>query len=96
MVSQSASASTPDVNVGYQCADDEWFAVGANEPKFSTAFLNALSIDDVVLAAQNDVTERPALRKRVAEIFAQRTRAEWTRFSLMSRAAVPPCCVSTS
>jgi alpha-methylacyl-CoA racemase len=63
----------------YRCADDAYFAVGAIEGKFYAAFLAALGIDDVALDTQLDPTTWPALRDRVAEIFASRPQAHWTK-----------------
>jgi alpha-methylacyl-CoA racemase len=63
----------------YRCADDAFFAVGAIEPKFYAAFLAALGIDDVAPDTQLDPATWPALRDRVAEIFASRPQAHWTK-----------------
>lgn len=63
----------------YQCADGRWFSVGSIEPKFYAALLDILNLDDVdrSLRAQLDKAQWPALRARIAAIFATRTMAEW-------------------
>jgi alpha-methylacyl-CoA racemase len=60
----------------YRCADGGWFAVGAIEPPFYAAMLSILGIDDP--AAQWDEAGWPALRSRMAAVFATRPRDEWT------------------
>ncbi len=64
----------------YRCADGRWFAVGAIEPQFYEAFLNALGLDDVDRSQQAQMDRRcwPELRERVAAIFRSRSSEEWT------------------
>jgi len=63
----------------YECSDGRWFAVGAIEPRFYTAFLEALALSDVALDSQYDSSEWPALRTRVADAFRSRPRDHWSR-----------------
>lgn len=63
----------------YRTADGGFVALGALEPKFWTSFAVAVGLDpslDALVAGEHQT----ALRARVAEVFAQRTRAEWEAF----------------
>jgi alpha-methylacyl-CoA racemase len=62
----------------YRCADGEFLAVGALEPKFYAALLTGLGLaDDPALPDRADPAHWPALRERFTEVVATRTRAEW-------------------
>jgi alpha-methylacyl-CoA racemase len=63
----------------YRCADGGWYSVGAIEKPFYAALLQALGLTDVDVDQQMDRDTWPALRKRIADVFATRTRAEWER-----------------
>jgi alpha-methylacyl-CoA racemase len=60
----------------YRCADDGWFSIGAIEPRFYAAFVDALGLDD--MGEQWDETRWPERRARVAAAFAAKPRDEWT------------------
>jgi alpha-methylacyl-CoA racemase len=62
----------------YACADGRFFAVGAIEPKFYADFLGALGIEDVDISEQLNPAHWPALRERIAAVFATKPRAHWT------------------
>ncbi|WP_322790620.1 CaiB/BaiF CoA transferase family protein [Mycolicibacterium anyangense] len=62
----------------YACADGRYFAVGALEPKFYVQFLAAIGLDDVSPGDQMDSARWPALRARIAELFAAKPRSHWT------------------
>jgi len=64
----------------YRTADGRYVSLGALEPKFWTAFATATGLDaslDGLLAGDH----QPALRAKVAEVFASRTRDEWELFA---------------
>lgn len=61
----------------YACADGEYVSVAAIEPQFYAALCARLQLDDLDPARQYDSTQWPALKQRIAAIFATRTRAEW-------------------
>jgi alpha-methylacyl-CoA racemase len=61
----------------YECADGEYVSVAAMEPQFYAAFCERLGLADLDAAQQYDRDQWPALKERVAKIFATRTRAEW-------------------
>jgi alpha-methylacyl-CoA racemase len=62
----------------YRCSDGEYISVGSIEPQFYAELLRLTGLDgDEQFAKQMDRTEWPALKSRLTELFAQRTRAEW-------------------
>ena len=72
----------------YATSDGEHMAVGALEPQFYAELLDRLGLAD--LPDRGDPANWPELRKRFAEVFAQRTRAEWTEHFAGSDACVAP------
>ncbi|WP_374452893.1 CaiB/BaiF CoA transferase family protein [Phenylobacterium sp.] len=61
----------------YRCADGEWVAIGPLEPQFYGELLRRLGVDDPQGLPQGERTRWPALRERLAAVFATRSRAEW-------------------
>lgn len=61
----------------YETADGQYVSIGALEPQFYADFLRRLGPEAADLPPQGDVAQWPAAKKRLAEIFAGRTRAEW-------------------
>ncbi len=61
----------------FVCADGKHITLGAIEPAFYGEMLQRLGLDDVDPAAQFRHAEWPALRRRVADVIAARTQAEW-------------------
>ena len=63
----------------YRCADGHYVSVGSVEPRFYRELRERLGLgDDPALANGYDPRQWPALRERLASLFATRTRAEWT------------------
>lgn len=62
----------------YRCADGKYVSVGAFEPKFYDLLLAKLGLEPEDLTSQYDTGGWDAVSARFAEIFARRTRAEWT------------------
>lgn len=63
----------------YACADDHFIAIGAIESQFYARLVSALELDDDPLfAAQHDHSKWPAMKDRLAEIFASAPRSAWT------------------
>lgn len=60
----------------YACADG-FITIGALEPQFYRLLLERLGLADVDPAAQYEVAAWPALKARLAALFATRTRAQW-------------------
>jgi alpha-methylacyl-CoA racemase len=61
----------------YETADGKWVSVGAIESKFFRHLVTRLGLD-IDPGTQNDEAQWPALREKLAAIFATRTRDEWT------------------
>jgi alpha-methylacyl-CoA racemase len=75
----------------YRCADGQHVALGALEPQFYAALVRVLQLDgDPVFAAQHDRSQWPAMKQRLTEIFATRTRDEWAEVFRGEQACVSP------
>ncbi len=62
----------------YECADGEYVSIGSIEPQFYAQLLELSGLgeqDD--LPKQMDRSQWPAMKRRVAEVFKTKTRAEW-------------------
>ena len=73
----------------YATDDGRHMAVGALEPKFYAEFLARLGLDEDP-ARQHDRNGWAGLRQRIADRFASRTQADWTRVFDGSDACVAP------
>jgi len=71
----------------YRTADGGWMAVGALEPAFYDDLVHRLGIET---ADRTDPSTWPVLRQRIADVFATRTRDEWTEEFAGSDACVAP------
>jgi alpha-methylacyl-CoA racemase len=71
----------------YETSDGEYMAVGALEPKFYEELIRLLGIE---APDRYDAANWPELRKVLTEVFARRTRAEWTEVFDGSDACVSP------
>jgi len=74
----------------YQCADGEFVAVGALEPRFYAALLSGLGLDETALPAQDDRAGWPELEKLFSQAFATRSRDEWAEWFARTEACVTP------
>jgi alpha-methylacyl-CoA racemase len=62
----------------YECADGRFLSVGAIEPQFYAVLMEKTGLaGDPDFAKQNDKSMWPALKERLAEVIATRTRDEW-------------------
>jgi alpha-methylacyl-CoA racemase len=61
----------------YACADGGWISIAALEPQFYALLLAKLGLDDVDPKAQYDTLQWPALKARLAALFAGRPRDAW-------------------
>ena len=61
----------------YRCADGGCITLGALEPQFYALLLQKLGLDDVDLKRQFDPRTWPALKERMAALFASQPRAHW-------------------
>jgi alpha-methylacyl-CoA racemase len=71
----------------YTTKDGKFMALGALEPKFWLAFATGAGLE-ADMSGIVPGPHQPALKKKVADIFASRTRAEWEAF-----AAERDCCL---
>jgi alpha-methylacyl-CoA racemase len=75
----------------YECADGGYVSVGPIEPKFYSEFLRRLGIAEAAeFARQHDRSLWPALKQRLAGVFAAKTRQEWCALFDGSDACVAP------
>ncbi|WP_428664133.1 CaiB/BaiF CoA transferase family protein [Reyranella sp.] len=61
----------------YQCADGEYVSVAPIESRFRRELYEKLGLDPDSLIGKDGPAERHAVKPTLAEIFRQRTRAEW-------------------
>ncbi|HEX7886507.1 MAG TPA: CaiB/BaiF CoA-transferase family protein, partial [Phenylobacterium sp.] len=62
----------------YRCSDGKWVSIGAIEPQFYALLLEKTGIDDPDFQKQHDRAAWPALREKLAQVIARKTRDEWT------------------
>ena len=74
----------------YETADGRYVAVGAIEPQFYAQLLAGLGLDPATLPKQMDRRSWPDMKRRLAEIFRTRPRAEWERVFAGTDACVSP------
>jgi len=76
----------------YETSDGLWMSVGGLEGQFYAAMQERLApyLDGEELPSRDDLSQWPALRAKLAEIFATRTQAEWTEVFSDSDACVAP------
>ena len=75
----------------YETADGKYVTFAALEPQFYRAFCEAVDRPDLIDAhSTTDAAEREALRGELAEVFASRTREEWTAALSDVEASVEP------
>jgi alpha-methylacyl-CoA racemase len=74
----------------YACADGAHVAVGPIEPQFYAQLLEVLGLTGTMPGAQYDVAHWPEHRRIFAEVFARRTRDEWTDAFQGTDACVTP------
>jgi alpha-methylacyl-CoA racemase len=62
----------------YRCSDGDYISLGSIEPQFYAELLRLTGLEgDEQFAKQMDRAEWPALKSRLTELFAQKTRTEW-------------------
>jgi alpha-methylacyl-CoA racemase len=75
----------------YRCADGGWVAVGALEPQFYAALLEALGMaGDEAVANHLDPAAWPTIRERLTAKFAERPRDDWHELFADSDCCVAP------
>lgn len=61
----------------YRCADGRWISLGSIEPPFFARLVELANLGDDARASQWDRARWPAMKARVAQIIARKTRDEW-------------------
>ncbi|KAG3266787.1 alpha-methylacyl-CoA racemase [Ictidomys tridecemlineatus] len=61
----------------YRTADGQFMAVGAIEPQFYRQLIQGLGLKSEELPKQMSMTDWPEMKKRFADVFAKKTKAEW-------------------
>ncbi|MFC0109776.1 CaiB/BaiF CoA transferase family protein [Kibdelosporangium aridum] len=74
----------------YETSDGEYMAVGPLESQFYKEFVRLLGLEGEDLPKQLEIPRWPELRKRFAEVFATKTRREWTDIFEGTDACVAP------
>lgn len=74
----------------YACSDGGFMSVACLEPQFFAEFIRLSGRDPKECAAQNDRATWPEMRARYAQMFAQKTRDDWTAIFDGSDACVSP------
>jgi alpha-methylacyl-CoA racemase len=74
----------------YQCADGEYLAVAAIEPKFYAELVARLELDPAALPRQDDRARWPEGKAKLAAKFKTKSRNEWLRLFEGSDACVAP------
>src|SRR3546814_8362821 len=74
----------------YRCADGGWVAVGAIEPAFRRALFAGLGLSDAAESLMQARDDDPAVREKLAAIFARHPRAHWQQEFEHSDACVSP------
>ncbi len=63
----------------YECSDGEFISLGSIEPQFYAELLRLSGLGEQTdLPNQNDRTQWPAMKQRVAELMKSKTRDEWS------------------
>ena len=62
----------------YECADGEYVSIGSIEPQFYAELMRLTGLEgDPQFAQQMDPSQWPALKVRLREVFATKTREQW-------------------
>ena len=74
----------------FQCADGRWISLGAIEPQFYAVLKEKMRLDGPEWDSQYEAGNWPALREKLARIFAAGTLQEWCALLEGSDACVSP------
>lgn len=74
----------------YKTADGEFMAVGAIEPQFYQLLVKGLGLQSDELPTQMSIADWPEMKKKFADVFAKKTRAEWCQIFDGTDACVTP------
>ncbi len=74
----------------YRTSDGHYMAVGSVEPRFYANLLRVLGLPDELRALQHDRARWSETKRRIADVFATKTRSEWTTLFAGAEACVTP------
>lgn len=74
----------------YRTADGEYMAIGALEPQFYQELIKGLGLKSDELPSQMSMADWPEMKKKFADIFAKKTKAEWCQIFDGTDACVTP------
>ncbi|XP_008058825.1 alpha-methylacyl-CoA racemase isoform X1 [Carlito syrichta] len=74
----------------YKTADGEFMAVGALEPQFYSQLIRGLGLKSDELPDQMNKADWPEMKKKFADAFAKKTKAEWCKIFDSVDACVTP------
>ncbi|ERE81449.1 alpha-methylacyl-CoA racemase isoform X1 [Cricetulus griseus] len=74
----------------YKTADGEFMAVGAIEPQFYKLLVKGLGLKSDELPTQMSIADWPEMKKKFADVFAKKTKAEWCQIFDGTDACVTP------
>ncbi|XP_002714167.1 alpha-methylacyl-CoA racemase isoform X1 [Oryctolagus cuniculus] len=74
----------------YRTADGEFMAVGAIEPQFYQLLIKGLGLKSDELPNQMSMADWPEMKKKFADVFAKKTKAEWCKIFDGTDACVTP------
>ena len=61
----------------YTCSDGKYVSIGSIEPQFYALLLEKCGLDPAEFKGQMDLSQWPALKKKITEVFKTKTRDEW-------------------
>jgi len=61
----------------YECSDGKWISIGSIEPQFYAMLREKADLTGPEWDPQMDFTKWPELKKKMAEVFKQKSRDEW-------------------
>ncbi len=61
----------------YETADGKYVSIGSIEPQFYALLIEKAELDPQVFKPQMDISQWPALKEKLTEVFKQKTRDEW-------------------
>lgn len=74
----------------YRTADGQFMAVGAIEPQFYQLLIEGLGLKSDELPNQMSMADWPEMKKKFADVFAKKTKAEWCKIFDGTDACVTP------
>jgi alpha-methylacyl-CoA racemase len=64
----------------YETKDGKWISIGPLEPQFRAELARRLGLDPALFAGADDRARWPDIRERLAAVFREKARDEWTAF----------------